>query len=272
MKIILNKTANLFIPGIIFFVVGCSKSNSTPSTPTLSTDQKTLTIGAASNSKDTFKIVSSSAWTASSDQTWLTLSATSGNGNASIVTTATVNFGDSTSRTANITITATGLPNQTIAVTQQAGIIVVAGNGIKGSGLNQLSLPYGIFVDNSKNLYVADLLNHRIMKWAPAATQGAIVAGDGTPGSSLNQLNSPSGVSVDNLGNIYISDEYNLRAVKWTPGATQGTIVAVTDTSMNNYTTQPLAIFVDGNGNIFLSEQDAQNKCLNGLREIYGAP
>src|SRR5450432_4615182 len=132
MKLNSNKALILIIAGIIFHIIGCSKSNSTPSTPSLSTDQKTLTIGASSISKDTFKITSNIAWTASSDQTWLTLSATNGNGNASIVATAAVNFGDSATRSANITIKASGASDQTIAVTQQAGIVIIAGNGTKG--------------------------------------------------------------------------------------------------------------------------------------------
>src|SRR5450432_2209863 len=80
---------------LIFF--SCSKSNSnppTPPTPTLSTNQQTLSIGASTGSKDTFNVVSNISWTASSDQSWLTLSDTSGNGNESIVTTASVNYGN----------------------------------------------------------------------------------------------------------------------------------------------------------------------------------
>jgi hypothetical protein len=51
------------------------------------------------------------------------------------------------------------------------GVIVAGGNG-SGSNLNQLSSPVRIFVDASGNLYIPDMGNNRIVKWAPGATAG----------------------------------------------------------------------------------------------------
>src|SRR5580698_8509624 len=194
MKIFFVTTSNLIRLGMLFFAVGCSKSNSNPPTPTLSTNQQALTIGAPTGSKDTFNIVSNTSWTASSDQSWLTLSDTGGNGNESIVTTAAVNHGNGSTRTANVTIKASGLPDQTIIVTQQPGVVIVAGTGVQGSGLDQLSYPCSIYLDKAKNLYIADEGNNRVMLWAYGATQGTVVAGNGTMGNGLNQLWSPTGV------------------------------------------------------------------------------
>ena len=43
--------------------------------------------------------------------------------------------------------------------------------------MNQLNDPHGVFVDNDGNIYVADSNNHRIVKWAPSASEGVVVAG-----------------------------------------------------------------------------------------------
>ncbi|CAF4853509.1 unnamed protein product, partial [Rotaria sp. Silwood2] len=38
------------------------------------------------------------------------------------------------------------------------------GNG-KGNGINQLSNPWGLYVDDDQTIYVADGWNHRIVEW-----------------------------------------------------------------------------------------------------------
>ena len=90
-----------------------------------------LTIGAPANSTNTFNIVSNTAWTASSNQTWLTLSSASGSNNALMTLTATANPG-TTSRIATVTVSANGLPSQIITVTQDASsaILTVSTNAL----------------------------------------------------------------------------------------------------------------------------------------------
>ncbi len=101
-------------------------------------------------------------------------------------------------------------------------ITLVAGNyfqGYSGDGgvatLAALNNPYGIAVDDSGNVYIADTDNNRIRK---VDSSGIIttVAGNGTAGYSGDgglatsaELNYPYGVAVDNLGNIYIGDQSN---------------------------------------------------------------
>ena len=103
-------------------------------------------------------------------------------------------------------------------------ITTVAGNGTSGfSGdggpaVNaELGLPWGITVDFSGSLYIADGQNHRIRMVAPNGTIST-VAGNGTYGYSGDggpaagaQLYSPHGVAVDGAGNLYISDLGNHR-------------------------------------------------------------
>ena len=102
-------------------------------------------------------------------------------------------------------------------------ISTVAGNGTPGfSGDDgpatdaELSLLWGIGIDNWNNIYFCDAGNGRIRKINP---EGIIttIAGGGTTslgdgGLAINcSLNSPSGVAIDNYGNIYIADFSNNR-------------------------------------------------------------
>ncbi|CAF4550426.1 unnamed protein product, partial [Rotaria sp. Silwood2] len=59
---------------------------------------------------------------------------------------------------------------------QQNGLTVAGGNG-KGNGINQLSNPWGLYVDDDQTIYVADGWNHRIVEWKWGATSGQVVAG-----------------------------------------------------------------------------------------------
>jgi hypothetical protein len=88
----------------------------------------------------------------------------------------------------------------------------VAG-GSKGNGPIQLDSPSGVFVDGAGTIYVADLNNHRIMKWVPRAIIGITVAGGNGLGNGANQLNFPSSVFVD--GAIYVADQNNHRIQKF---------------------------------------------------------
>ena len=135
------------------------------------------------------------------------------------------------------------------------GITVAGGNG-SGSAANQLS-PYGIVVDGSGNLYVADTDNHRVQKWIPGATVGVTVAGGNGAGSAANQLDYPVGMVMDGLGNLYIVERYNHRVTKWAPGATLGLTVAGGngDGSLANQLSQPYGITIDALGNLYVADR-----------------
>ncbi|CAF5016986.1 unnamed protein product, partial [Rotaria sp. Silwood1] len=98
---------------------------------------------------------------------------------------------------------------------QQNGITVVGGNG-KGNGINQLSIPLGLFVDDEQTIYVADTSNHRIMKWKWGATSGQVVAGGNGQESGTHQLSNPFDVIVDKeTDSLIICDISNRRVVRW---------------------------------------------------------
>ncbi|CAF4033705.1 unnamed protein product, partial [Rotaria sp. Silwood1] len=76
---------------------------------------------------------------------------------------------------------------------QQNGITVAGGNG-QGNEINELSNPYGLYVDEDQTIYVADQSNHRIVEWKWGATSGQMVAGGNGQGSGAHQLNEPQDV------------------------------------------------------------------------------
>jgi hypothetical protein len=116
-------------------------------------------------------------------------------------------------------------------VTAATGIIsTVAGNGPINSGNGaysgdggpavsaDLGCPYGVAVDSSDNVYIADTCNNRIRE--VTASTGIIntIAGNGTAGytgdgyaATIAELNGPFEVSVDGTGHIYIADTQNNR-------------------------------------------------------------
>ena len=105
------------------------------------------------------------------------------------------------------------------------GMVVAGGNG-KGTRLNQLDNPRSIFInDDDHALYICDMKNHRVVKWANNAKEGVIVAGGNGEGDRSTQLSCPSGVTVDSFGQIYVADKGNDRVVRWCEGAKEGMIV-----------------------------------------------
>lgn len=88
--------------------------------PVLNVSTNEMVIGAIDISTQTLDIISNVAWSATSNQTWLTISNASGSGNFTITLTATGNPATAT-RTANVTISGTGVTDQIIIVTQEAG-------------------------------------------------------------------------------------------------------------------------------------------------------
>lgn len=134
-------------------------------------------------------------------------------------------------RAGNLYITDAG--NRRVRKVTTSGMIsTVAGNGTAGfSGDGgpatsaQLRWPYGLAVDESGNLFITDLEDHRIRK---VDTSGVIttIAGDGTPGFSGDggpaataQLNTPIDLAVRGA-DLYVSDAVNQR-VRRIGGAAQ---------------------------------------------------
>jgi uncharacterized protein (TIGR03437 family) len=89
----------------------------------------------------------------------------------------------------------------------------------------------GVAVDRQGNVFVADQLNHMVMRISRDGIL-TVVAGNGVAGFSGDggpavnaALNSPTDVAVDRDGNLFIADRANLRVRKVTPDGTISTAV-----------------------------------------------
>lgn len=90
----------------------------------------------------------------------------------------------------------------------------MAGISQNGSGLQELSEPHGLYVDEFTTVYIADCSNHRIMVWTSNATIGQVVAGGNGKGIGADQLNYPTDVIVDNES-LIICDYDSRQVVRW---------------------------------------------------------
>jgi uncharacterized protein (TIGR03437 family) len=134
----------------------------------------------------------------------------------------------------------------------------------------ELAGPFGMAVDKSGNIYIADQFNNRIRK---VTTAGIIstVAGNGTSGytgdggaATSAELNDPESVAVDSAGNLYIADTGNSVVRKVTASGTISTIAGnFTDgagysgdgaaaTSAQLF--HPTSIVLDSKGNIYIAD------------------
>ncbi|CAF1172548.1 unnamed protein product [Adineta steineri] len=98
---------------------------------------------------------------------------------------------------------------------KQNAITVAGGNG-QGQQLSQLSHPFGIFIDEKKNIFIADWWNHRIVEWKYNAKEGKIIAGGNGQGNRMDQLNYPTNMIVDQQNHsVIIADSQNRRVIQW---------------------------------------------------------
>jgi DNA-binding beta-propeller fold protein YncE len=96
-----------------------------------------------------------------------------------------------------------------------AAPIVVAGTGSFGSTANTLFMPQAIFVDEMKNLFIADMFNSRIQLFQFGSLIGETVVGAGA--TNTIALNLPTAVILDMKGYIYVLEYGNNRVVAGGP-------------------------------------------------------
>ena len=151
--------------------------------------------------------------------------------------------------------------NNRIRKITTATVSTVAGNNTaafkNGTGTAaQFNSPYGVAVEASGNIYVADAGNNRIRKITPAGVVSTL-AGDGTTA----QFDTPTGVAVDDSGNVYVADLANNRIRKITSAGVVSTLAGDGNSAFNdgpaasaqfNY---PVGIAVDASGNIYVADQ-----------------
>ncbi|MGA2434777.1 MAG: BACON domain-containing carbohydrate-binding protein, partial [Bryobacteraceae bacterium] len=182
--------------------------------------------------------------------------------------------------------------NHVIRKVSNGVITTVAGNGTPGytgdgaAAISaQLHWPYGVAVDASGNLYIADTGNNVIREVSNGTistiagnfTAGAGYSGDGGAATSA-ELRQPNGVAVDASGNVYIADTGN-NVIRKVSGGTistlagngygAGTIYCSYSGDGNAATSaelcEPTSVAVDASGNVYIA--DTGN---NVIREVSG--
>jgi sugar lactone lactonase YvrE len=154
-------------------------------------------------------------------------------------------------------------------------ITTVAGTGEAGydgddkpATSAQLNGPFGVAVDGSGTLYIADYVNSRIRR-VDASGRITTVAGTGESGydgddkpATSAQLANPNGVAVDGSGTLYIADTYNNRIRRVDAS---GRITTVAGTVVGGYDgddkpatsarlNTPSGVAVDAAGNLFIAD------------------
>jgi DNA-binding beta-propeller fold protein YncE len=134
----------------------------------------------------------------------------------------------------------------------------------------EINAPYGVAIDASGNIYIADTSNNRIRKLTLSTGKITTVAGSGAYGFSGDggaataaQLYMPTGVAVDSAGNIYIADFGNNR-VRMVTSST-GNISTVAGNGTAGFSGdggaatsaalyRPAGVSVDASGNLYIAD------------------
>jgi len=166
--------------------------------------------------------------------------------------------------------------NSVIRKVDSSGVITtVAGNtayGYSGDGGQaagaSLNYPYGVAVDASGNLLVADWNNHRIRQvnaggiiTTIAGNGGYSYSGDGGPAASA-ALQLPGGVFVDAADNVYIADTSNHRIRSITPAGIINTVAGAgipaysgdNGPAVSAFLNHPNSGAADAFGNLFIAD------------------
>ena len=158
--------------------------------------------------------------------------------------------------------------NQLIRKITSGGLVsTLAGSGSTGSANGtgtaaSFYQPFGVAVDLSGNVYVADSINNLIRKITPGGVVSTL-AGSGAQGSAdgtgtAASFYSPWGVAVDPCGNVYVADSGYALIRKVTPAGVVSTLAGSGSWGFANGTgtgasfSHPSGVAVNSSGNVFV--------------------
>lgn len=243
---------------LVGVIASCSKDDVTTSTTILS-------IAPTSGPKNSTVVLTGTNFSANAADNIVTL-----NGKACSVTIATTTSlsiiipPGAGSGTISLTVDGATVQSPSFEYILTASVTTLAGTTVgftDGAGtVAQFRFPKGVAIDGSGNVYVADIINHRIRKVSPTGevtTFAGSTSGfaDGTGTSA--QFSQPTGVAVDASGNVYITDSDNNRIRKITPAGVVTTLAGSTvgfadgtgnEAQFNN----PSGVAVDASANLYV--------------------
>ena len=156
--------------------------------------------------------------------------------------------------------------NKIRKITSDGVVTTIAGStqgDQDGTGIEaKFNSPIAVAVDNSGNVYVADLGNHKIRK---ISTEGVVTTLAGSTAGYADgygihaKFNQVNGITVDNSGNVYVSDKENRKVRKITPEGLvttlAGSVAGFADGQGSNAQFNLLrGITVDGAGNVYVAD------------------
>lgn len=155
-------------------------------------------------------------------------------------------------------------PGGTVSTLAGATGLVGIADGFGGEAL--FAYPYGVAIDGSGNLFIADHNNHTIRKMSPAGQVTTFAGSAGLSGSAdgvagAARFNGPTGVAVDGSGNVYVADAGNTSIRKITANGTVTTFAGLSGVAgssdgvgISARFNAPQGIAVDGAGNVYVAD------------------
>ena len=151
-------------------------------------------------------------------------------------------------------------------VTTLAGTAGVQGHADGSGAQASFTLPEGVAIDSTGNLYVADSANNTIRKITPTGivttlTGTAPSAGHADGVRAAASFDSPFGVATDSSGTVYVADTYNhtirkitLDGMVTTLAGSAGNSGYADGTGTAARFAFPRAVATDGKGNIYVAD------------------
>jgi predicted esterase/DNA-binding beta-propeller fold protein YncE len=137
-----------------------------------------------------------------------------------------------------------------------------------GTSVSRMRGPVGVFIDQKERLWVADRLNHRVLRYDNPASKanGGDADGvlgqsnfiNGSSGLSSTKMNRPMGVYVDLNDNLWVCEDDNNRAIRFD--------------SVSNKVNGAAADGVLGQPDFNTSIKNYSRDGVSNLRGVYGDP